>query len=158
MNFLSQRKYALDQLQETDMSTCQPVDTPVEEGLKLCAKSNQIPVDKGRHKTLVGKLMYLAYTRLDLAYALSIGNPFIHNHGEQHMNTVMQILRYLKVDPGKGILFTKNADFQSTDAYTDVDWVGAIDDRQSTFDYFTFIGANLDTWRSKNKMLLLAQV
>ena len=34
--FLSQRKYALDLLQETGMLACQPADTPVEEGLKLC--------------------------------------------------------------------------------------------------------------------------
>ena len=38
--FLSQRKYALDLLQEIGMSACQPVDTPVEEGLKLCVETN----------------------------------------------------------------------------------------------------------------------
>ena len=38
--FLSQRKYALDLLQETSMSACQPSDTLVEEGLKLCVKTN----------------------------------------------------------------------------------------------------------------------
>ena len=70
--FLSQRKYALDLLQETGMSTCQPVDTLVEEGLKLCVGSDQVPVDKGRYQRLVGILMYLAHTRPDLAYALSI--------------------------------------------------------------------------------------
>ena len=65
--FLSQRKYALDLLQETGMSACQPVDTPVEEGLKLCIESHQVPADKGRYQRLVGRLMYLAHTRLDLA-------------------------------------------------------------------------------------------
>ena len=40
--FLSQRKYALDLLQETGMSRCQPVDTPIEEGLKLCVEPNHI--------------------------------------------------------------------------------------------------------------------
>ena len=34
--FFSQRKYALDLLWETSMSACQPVDTTIEEGLKLC--------------------------------------------------------------------------------------------------------------------------
>ena len=34
--FLSQRKYALDLLQETGMSGCHPVDTPIVEGLN-CA-------------------------------------------------------------------------------------------------------------------------
>jgi len=93
--------------------------------------------------------MYLAHTRPDLAYALSIVSQFMHNPGEQHMNAVMRILRYLKSAPGKGILFTKNEDYQSVDAYTDVDWAGAVDDRRSTLGYFTFVGGNLVTWRSK---------
>ena len=33
--FLSYRKYALDLLQEIGMSGCQPVDTPIEGGMKL---------------------------------------------------------------------------------------------------------------------------
>ncbi|XP_015160502.1 uncharacterized mitochondrial protein AtMg00810-like [Solanum tuberosum] len=52
--FLSQRKYTLDLLQETGMTACQPVDTPIEEGLKLSVEPNQIPVDKGRYQRLVG--------------------------------------------------------------------------------------------------------
>ena len=43
----------------------------------------------------------------------------MHDRGEQHMNAVMRILRYMKSAPGKGILFTKNEYFQSMDAYTD---------------------------------------
>lgn len=149
--FLSQRKYALDLLEETGMSACQPVDTPVEEGLKLCVETDQVPVDKGRYQRLVGRLMYLAHTRPDLAYALSIVSQFMHNPGEKHMNAVIRILRYLKSAPGKGILFTKNEDFSNVDAYTDADWAGAIDDRRSTSGYFTFVGGNLVTWRSKKQ-------
>ena len=89
------------------MSACQPADTPVEEGLKLCVETNQVPVDKGRYQRLVGRLMYLAHTRPDLAYALSIVSQFMHNPGEQHMNVVMRILRYLKSSPRKGILSLK---------------------------------------------------
>ncbi|XP_059077173.1 uncharacterized mitochondrial protein AtMg00810-like [Cryptomeria japonica] len=149
--FLSQRKYALDLLRETSMSACQPADTPVEERLKLCIKSNQVPVDKGRYQRLVGRLMYLAHTRPNLAYALSIVSQFMHNPGEQHMNAVMRILRYLKSAPGKGILFTKREDYQNVDAYTDADWAGAVDDKRSTSGYFTFVGGNLVTWRSKKQ-------
>ncbi|RVW55346.1 Retrovirus-related Pol polyprotein from transposon RE1 [Vitis vinifera] len=91
--FLSQRKYALDLLQETGMSGCQPVNIPIEEGLKLCAEPNQVSTDKGRYQRLVGRLMYLAHTRPDLAYALSVVSQYMHNPGEQHMNAVMRILR-----------------------------------------------------------------
>ena len=149
--FLSQRKYTLDLLQETGMSGCQPIDTPIEEGLKLCIEPNQVPVDKGKYQRLVGKLMYLAHTRPDLAYALSVVSQYMHNPREQHMNVVMRILRYLKSSPRKGILFTKNTDCQSIEAYTDADWTGAIDDRRSTSGYFTFVGGNLVTWRSQKQ-------
>ena len=111
------------------MSTCQPADTPEEKGLKLCVETNQVPVDKGRYQRLIGRLMYLAHTRPDLAYALSIVIQFMHNPREQHINVVMRILRYLKSAPGKGILFTKNVDCQSVDAYSDANWTGAIDER-----------------------------
>ncbi|RVW24104.1 Retrovirus-related Pol polyprotein from transposon RE1 [Vitis vinifera] len=138
----------LDLLQETGMSGCQPVNTPIEEGLKLCVEPNQVSTDKGRYQRLVGRLMYLAHTRPDLAYALSVVSQYMHNPGEQHMNAVMRILRYLKNAPGKGILFAKNVDHQSIEVYTDADWAGAVDDRRSTSGYFTFVGGNLVTWKS----------
>ncbi|KAL5548419.1 hypothetical protein UlMin_003650 [Ulmus minor] len=88
-------------------------------------------------------LMYLAHTRPDLAYALSIVSQFMHNPGEKHMNAVMRILRYLKSAPGKGILFAKKENFQNVITYTDADWAGSIDNRRSTSGYFTFVGGNL---------------
>ena len=133
------------------MSGCQPVNTPIEEGLKLCVEPNQVSTDKGRYQRLVGRLMYLAHTRLDLAYALSVVSQYMHNPGEQHMNVAMRILRYLKNASRKGILFTKNVDHQSIEVYTDVDWAGAVDDRRSTSGYFTFVGGNLVTWKSKKQ-------
>ena len=144
--FMSQRKYVFDLLQETGMSGCQPINTPIEEGLKLCVEPNQVSTDKGRYQRLVGRLMYLAHTRPDLAYALSVVSQYMHNPGEQHMNAVMRILRYLKNALGKGIVNP-----QSIEVYTDADWAGAVDDRRSTSGYFTFVGGNLVTWKSKKQ-------
>ncbi|RVW59878.1 Retrovirus-related Pol polyprotein from transposon RE1 [Vitis vinifera] len=105
----------LDLLQETRMSGCQPVNTPIEEGLKLCVEPNQVSTDKRRYQRLVGRLMYLAHTRPDLAYALSVVSQYMHNPREQHMNAVI------------------------------------LDDRRSTSGYFTFVGGNLVTWKSKKQ-------
>lgn len=126
--FLSHRKYALDLLQETGMFACQ-----------LAIKADQVPVDKGRYQQLVGKLMYLAHTRLDPAYALSIISQYMHNPDEHHMNVVMRILRYIKFVPKKGILFTKNEKHQDIEVYTDADWAGARDNRRSTSNYFKLL-------------------
>ena len=66
----------------------------------------------------------------------------------------MRILRYLKNALGKGILFAKNVDHQSIEVYTDVDWADAVDDRRSTSGYFTFVGGNLVTWKSKKQNVI----
>lgn len=94
--------------------------------------------------------MYLAHTMLDQAYALSIVSQFIHSPSEEYMNALIRILCNLKSCLGKEILFTKrnNLDVQG---YTNANWVGSIDDRQSTSGYFTFVGGNLVTWTSKKQ-------
>ena len=96
----------------------------------------------------MGKLIYLSHTRLDIAYVVSVVSQFMHCSSEDHMNVVMQILRYLKYSPGKGLMFSKNGHLNVA-GYIDVDWVGNITDRKSTSGYFTFVGGNLVTWKSK---------
>ena len=123
----------------------------MEEGLKLCIELNQVLIDKGRYQRLVGRLMYLAHTRLDLAYALSIVSQFMHNPGEQHMNAVVRILRYLKSAPGKGILFSRKTKEHTIEVYTDADWAGSIDDRKLTSGYSFYLGLKCIAWLSRKQ-------
>ena len=67
------------------------------------------------------------------------------------MSAIIRILRYLKGAIGKGIMFTKHADLESIKFYIDVDWAGAVDDRRFTSGYFTFVGGNLVTRKSKKQ-------
>ncbi|CAL9012439.1 unnamed protein product [Prunus brigantina] len=60
-----------------------------------------------RYQRLVGKLIYLSHTRPAIAYAVSVVSQFMHSPSEDHMGAVMRILRYLKVTPGKGLMFCK---------------------------------------------------
>lgn len=76
--FLSQQKYILDLLCEVGMLECKPADTPIVQNHKLEEHLNQVPTDKGRYQTLVGKLIYLSHTRPDIAYAVSVVSQFMH--------------------------------------------------------------------------------
>ncbi|RVW69669.1 Protein MHF2-like [Vitis vinifera] len=69
---LSKRKYVLDLLQETRKIGCKLADTPIDPNHKLREASEDATVDKGMYQILVGKLIYLSHTRLNIAYALSL--------------------------------------------------------------------------------------
>jgi len=109
---------------------------------------DQVPTNKERYQKLVGKLIYLSHTRPDIAYAVSVVSQFMHCPSEDHMDAVLRILRYLKLSPRKGLMFSKNNHLR-VEGYTDADWAGNITDRKSTAGYFTFVGGTLVTWRSK---------
>ncbi|KAL5540403.1 hypothetical protein UlMin_042426 [Ulmus minor] len=148
--FLSQRKYILDLLTETGMLGCKPTKTPIEQNHKLFLCLDATSTDKARYQRLVGKLIYLSHTRPDIAYVVCVVSQFMHDPRKPHMDAVECILRYLKSAPGKGLLFAKHNHLK-VEGYTDADWAGSADNRRSTSGYFTFVGGNLVTWRSKKQ-------
>ena len=131
------------------MSGCKPADTPMDQSAKLWEKGDT-PVDTGRYQRLVGKLIYLAHTRPDIAFSVSVVSQFMHAPYEEHLEAVHRILRYLKATPGKGLFFKKTND-KDVAIFTDADWAGSIIDRKSTSGYCTYVWGNLVTWRSKKQ-------
>ncbi|KAL1559311.1 putative RNA-directed DNA polymerase [Salvia divinorum] len=77
----------------------------------------------------------------------------MHAPQEEHWEAVLRIVRYLKGIPGHGVLFKKYGHLE-IHGYTDADWAGNPNDRRSTTGYFTFVGGNLVTWRSKKQKVV----
>lgn len=150
---VSQRKYVLDLLKETAMQDCKPAETPMDYTTKLGSNKESAPVEKGRYQRLVGKLIYLSHTRPDIAFPVSVVSQFMNNPTEEHMTAVYRILRYLKMTPGKGLLFRKTTK-REVELYSDADWAGSITDRRSTSGYCTYVWGNLTTWRSKKQAVV----
>ena len=48
----------------------------------------------------------------------------------------------------------KKGESMTLEAYTDADYADSLVDRRSTSGYYTFLGGNLMTWRSKRKNVL----
>ncbi|RVW15190.1 Retrovirus-related Pol polyprotein from transposon RE1 [Vitis vinifera] len=69
---LSQRKYALDILEETGMLDCKPIDTPMDPNVKLVPGQGEPLGDPGRYRRLVGKLNYLTITRPDISFPAKV--------------------------------------------------------------------------------------
>ncbi|RVX13257.1 Retrovirus-related Pol polyprotein from transposon RE2 [Vitis vinifera] len=128
---LSQRKYALDILEETGMLDCKPVDTPMDPNVKLVPGQGEPLGDPGRYRRLVGKLNYLTITRPDISFPVSVVSQFLQSPCDSHWDAVIRILRYIKSTPGQGVLYENRGHTQVV-GYTDVDWAGSPTDRRST--------------------------
>ncbi|KAJ0503054.1 putative RNA-directed DNA polymerase [Helianthus annuus] len=151
--FICQKKYILDLLAETGMVDCKPADTPLKVNHKLRMEEGAELTNKERYQRLVGKLIYLSHTRPDIAYAVGVVSKFMHRPEVTHMEAVMGIIRYLKGTVGHGVLFQQNNHLK-VQLYTDADWAGDKDDGRSTSGYFTLVGGNLVTWKSKKQKVV----
>nr|GEY77862.1 hypothetical protein [Tanacetum cinerariifolium] len=67
--FINQSKFALEILKKIGMDSCDSVDTPMVDRLKLDEDLSGIPVYQTRFRSMVGSLMYLTASRPDLVFA-----------------------------------------------------------------------------------------
>ena len=146
--FINQKKYILDLLAEVGMIDCKPAETPIVTNHRLQTTPGEDSTNKEKYQKLVGKLIYLSHTRPNISYAVGVVSRFMHLPQTSHMEAVMRIFRYLKGTSDKGVFYKKNGHLDLI-AYTDADWAGDRDSRRSTSGYFTLVGGNLVTWRSK---------
>ncbi|RVX16620.1 Retrovirus-related Pol polyprotein from transposon RE2 [Vitis vinifera] len=147
---LSQRKYALDILEETGMLGCKPVDTPMDPNVKLIPGQGEPLGDPGRYRRLVGKLNYLTITRPDISFPVNVVSQFLQSPCDSHWDAVIRILRYIKSTPGQGVLYENRGHTQVV-GYTDANWVDSPTDRCSISGYCVFIGGNLISRKSKKQ-------
>nr|KYP45512.1 hypothetical protein KK1_032922 [Cajanus cajan] len=134
--FISQRKYVIDLLKETRKLGCRTSTVPIEQNRRIGSEECS-PVEKTQYQRLVGKLIYLSHTRLNIAYAVIVVSQFMHDPRERHMQAVDKILQYLKSSPKgtiirKGLLF-KRDNTLTMKIYNDADYAGSITDRKIYF-------------------------
>ncbi|XP_037491670.1 secreted RxLR effector protein 161-like [Jatropha curcas] len=84
---------------------------------------------------------------------IGVVSQFMHKPQVAHMEATLRIVKYLKGTPGRGVLFQKHG-YLEIQAYTNADWAGNPIDRRSTSRYFTLVGGNLVTWRSKKQKVV----
>nr|XP_034908584.1 uncharacterized mitochondrial protein AtMg00810-like [Populus alba] len=118
---LCQRKYALDILTDSGFSGAKPVTFPMESTLKL-----------------------------NLSYAIQTLSQFMSNPHTLHMQAAERVLRYIKATPGQGLLLRADSTLHLK-AYSDSDWGGCIDTRQSVTGYLVFLEESLISWKSKKQ-------
>ncbi|KAK2399633.1 putative mitochondrial protein [Trifolium repens] len=150
---ISQRKYCLDLLNDSGLLGSKPASTPLDPSVKLHNDDGKIFEDISLYRRLVGKLLYLTNTRPDIAYATQQLSQFLHKPTMTHYKAACRVIRYLKHNPGRGLMFNRNSDIQIL-GYSDADWAGCLDTRRSTSGYCFFIGSSLVSWKAKKQLTI----
>ena len=152
---LDQKSYLEKVLLRFGMDTCKPASSPMDPGVPnsmLPAPENQ-QADKDTifwYGSVVGSLMYaMTMTRPDLGYALSMVSRYCANPDSTHVAAVVRILRYVRGTLHYGLTYTKGQ--PGFVGYTDADWSGAIDGRQSTGGWLFMMGGAPISWSSKRQ-------
>lgn len=99
---------------------------------------------------MIGSLLYLTYSRLDIMQEVGIVARFQTCPREIHVVAIKRIFKYLQGIEEYGLWCDRSEDF-NLKAYTDANWVGSIDDRKSTSGVVFFLGDFLVSWFSKKQ-------
>ncbi len=97
---------------------------------------------------------------LNIAFFVGLVSQYLSNPSfKAHLSFVQRILRYLKGTSNLGIIykggFTSTSWSNKIQGYLDVDWVGDVDSRRSTFDYVFFLNAWAINWESKRQTIVV---
>nr|GEU51084.1 hypothetical protein [Tanacetum cinerariifolium] len=112
-------------------------------------KEEVTPIDQMKYQSMVGALMYLTASRPDIVHATCYCARYQAKPTEKHLTAVKQIFQYLKDTINMGLWYPKDIGFELT-AFVDLDHVGCLDSRKSTYGGIQTLGGDkLVSWSSE---------
>ncbi|RVX07381.1 Retrovirus-related Pol polyprotein from transposon RE2 [Vitis vinifera] len=151
--FLCQRKYTLDIVSEAGLLGAKPCGFPIEHNHRLGLANGELMSNPESYRRLVGRLIYLAVTRPDLAYSVHILSQFMQEPRIEHWEAALRVVRYLKGTPGQGILLRADSDL-SLQGWCDSDWAACPVTRRSLSGWLVFLGQSPISWKTKKQHIV----
>uniref|UniRef100_A0A3Q7I3X3 Reverse transcriptase Ty1/copia-type domain-containing protein n=1 Tax=Solanum lycopersicum TaxID=4081 RepID=A0A3Q7I3X3_SOLLC len=147
---ISQRKFTLDLLKDFDSVHYKSTTSPLDPTEKLRLAEGKLLSYPTQYRKLVGKLNFLANTRMDIAYSVQHLSQFMQSPREPHLKAAYHVLRYLQHDPTLGVFINNKPDV-TISAYCDSDWASCPDSRKSVSGYLVLMGDSPISWKSKKQ-------
>ncbi|GJV59263.1 uncharacterized mitochondrial protein-like protein [Tanacetum coccineum] len=140
--FISQDKYVGEIIMKFWFTDVKTASTPIETQKPLLKDEDGEEVDVHIYRSMIGSLMYLTSSRLDIMFAVCACARYQVNPKVSHLYVVKRIFRYLKGQLKLGLWYPKDSPFDLV-AYTDSDYARESLDRMSTTGGCQFLGCRL---------------
>ncbi|KAK4384958.1 Retrovirus-related Pol polyprotein from transposon RE1 [Sesamum angolense] len=147
---VTQQKYLTDILSDTNLLGAKPTSTPFPPGLKLTAGDGSLLSDPAPYRRLVGRLLYLGFTRPDISFVVQQLSQFLQHPRSSHWDAALHVLRYLKGTSSLGLFFSSCNSLQPS-VFTDASWASCPDSRRSITGFCIFLGSTLVSWKTKKQ-------
>ena len=139
---LSHAKYTSDLLSKAGITDNKTVSTPLEYNAKLTPLDGEPISDATCYLQLVGSLIYLTITCLDISHVVGMVSKFMDALRYVHYAIVLQILRYIKGTLYHGLHDSSQSSLE-LHAYSDADWAGDSTNRCSITGFCFLLGTSL---------------
>ena len=126
------------------------IRTPMSLNVKLTIDLLGKNVDLSLYRSMIGSLLYLTTSRLDISYSVGVYARYQSNPKESHIIALKKIIKYVKITADFGGWYSKDTN-DVIAGYSDADWARNADDRKSTSRGCFYVGNNLVSWMSKKQ-------
>jgi hypothetical protein len=154
--YIHQNRYAEQILGRYGLTDTTPAKTPTDSSVKLIKASTETanPVFKTEYQSKIGSLNFLSNgTRPDISFSTGLAARYASNPDQSHMDAATRIFAYIRNNPSKGLLYTKEAGLDLR-GYVDSDWAGCLDSRKSTTGYVFILAGAPISWSSKRQQII----
>jgi len=148
--FLCQSKYCNNILEKFEMESCKAATTPMSTNCYLSADEVGTIVDQTKYRGLIGSLLYVTASRLDIMFVVCLCARFQSSLKESHLKAAKRILKYLKGTTFVGLWYPSHSPIHLV-GYSDSDFAGCKLDRKSTSGTCHLLGSSLISWHNKKQ-------
>ncbi|XP_021812816.1 uncharacterized protein LOC110755837 [Prunus avium] len=99
---------------------------------------------------MIGSLLYLTASRLDIAFSVGVCARFQSDSKKSHLFAVKRIIKYVSGTTNFGLWYTYDTNSDLV-GFSDADWAGCSDDRKNTYREAFYVGNNLVAWHNKKQ-------
>jgi hypothetical protein len=151
--FVHQAKYTNDLMKKFNMAELKLVSTPMIMATSFDPDENGETTDQIEYKSMIGSLLYLTTTRLDIQFIVCLCARFQASPCSLHRIIVQLIFRYLKYTIEFGIWYSASSSLDLV-CFSNSDFTGCGIDQKSTFGTCHFLGPFIVCWSSQKQSLV----